>query len=53
MVTPSLAAKEILWINGMASRLEIPGPLTPMAVRLRGFSGMIFAQFLRVNLSFR
>jgi len=53
MVTPCSTAKETLWINGKAPGLDILGPFTPRAVKLPGFSGMIFAQFLRVNLSFR
>ena len=30
MVTPYLTAKETVWINGKASSLGIPDPLTPM-----------------------
>jgi hypothetical protein len=53
MVTPFLTSKEVFWINGKAPSLEIPGPFTPSTVALPDFSGMIFAQFLRVNLAFR
>lgn len=35
MVTPSLTAKETLWINGKAPGLDILGPFTPMRSNCR------------------